>query len=221
MGCWAHIKNRKFVGILKLESTLLVNGIVVSILPSPRRSLLPWFCMTCAFSAVFRVAKFGFTVIVVVIDARAKRPFPLVKLSQDSPSPTSPSEKHTFSSISHQGVYSHSILSTDISISSFVTTVTTGSAQRKVSFQASSPESGQSQSCQPTKTRFRKDKLLYFHQHPRCLQGFRAIGPVYLILNTAESRPTWRVNTMQSPMFQSILRGISPFLAFSLSLQSD
>jgi hypothetical protein len=29
------------------------------------------------------------------------------------------------------------------------------------------------------------------------------------------------VNTIQSPMFQSILRGISPFLAFSLSLQSD
>jgi hypothetical protein len=170
MGCWAHIKNRKFVGILKLESTLLVNGIVVSILPSSRRGMLPWFCMTCAFSAVFRVAKFGFTVIVVITDGRAKRPFPLVQLSQDSPSPTSPSEKHTFSSISHPGVYSHSILSTDISISSSVTTVTTGSAQRKVSFQASSPGSGQSQSRQQTKTRFRKDKLLYFHQHPRCLQ---------------------------------------------------
>jgi hypothetical protein len=69
---------------------------VVPILPNSRRSLLPWFCMTCAFSAVFRVAKFRFTVIVVVIDGRAKRPFPLVKLSQDSPSPTSPSEKHTF-----------------------------------------------------------------------------------------------------------------------------
>jgi len=194
---------------------------VVSILPNSRRSMLPWFCMTCAFSAVFRVAKFGFTVIVVIIDGRAKRPFPLVQLSQDSPSPTSPSEKHTLSSISHPGVYSHSILSTDISISSSATTVTTGSAQRKVSSQASSPGSGQSQSRQQTKTRFRKDKLLYFHQHPRCLQGFRAIGLVYLILNTAESRPTWRVNTMQSPMFQSILRAISPFLAFSLSLQSD
>jgi hypothetical protein len=75
---------------------------VVSILPKSGRSLLPWFCMTCAFSAVFRGAKFGFTVIVVVIDGRAKRPFPLVKHSQDSPPPTSPSEKHTFSSISHQ-----------------------------------------------------------------------------------------------------------------------
>jgi hypothetical protein len=27
MGCRTHIKNREFVGILKLESTLLVNGI--------------------------------------------------------------------------------------------------------------------------------------------------------------------------------------------------
>jgi hypothetical protein len=177
--------------------------------------------MTCAFSAVFRGAKFGFTVIVVVIDGRAKRPFPLVKHSQDSPPPTSPSEKHTFSSISHPGVYSHSILSTDISISSSVTTITIGSAPRKVSFRASSPESGPSQSRQQTNTRFRKDKLPYFHQHSRCLQGFRAIRLVYLILTTAESRPTWHVNTMQSPILQSILRGISPFLAFSLSLQSD
>jgi hypothetical protein len=69
---------------------------VVSILPKSRRSLLPWFCMTCAFSAVFRVAKFGFTVIVVVIDGRAKRPFPLVKHSQDSPSRPRPPKNTPF-----------------------------------------------------------------------------------------------------------------------------
>jgi hypothetical protein len=220
MGRRTHIKNREFVGILKLESTLSVNGIGGLNSPKIQKKFASVVCMTCAFSAVFRVAKFGFTVI-VVIDGRAKRPFPLVKHSQDSPPPTSPSEKHTFSSISHPGVYSHSILSTDISISSSVTTITIGSAPRKVSFRASSPESGPSQSRQQTNTRFRKDKLPYFRQHSRCLQGFRAIRLVYLILTTAESRPTWHVNTMQSPILQSILRGIWPFLAFSLSLQSD